>query len=209
MVAGQGPGKKGARKGGKRKCENCSKLGHTKDCCWSPGGGRKGEGPTQAKSKSKGDSANVSKDTDDGDLFAFMCISNYRAVAARLDIGATPVDAILDSGASRHFSPHRSEFRDFEAIDREIKMADGRTFKAVRKGNVHIVLPNGRSTTPVLLKDCVYAPEMAFTLISVSRLAKVTRGVTFNATHAVVTHKQGHVMARIPESQGLYHPSVG
>ena len=126
-----------------------------------------------------------------------------------LDIGATPVDAMLDSGASRHFSPHRSEFHDFEAIDHEIKTVDGRTFKAVGKGNVRIVLPNDRSTTPVLLKDCVYAPEMAFTLISVSRLAKVTRGVTFNATHAVVTHKQGHVMVRIPKSQGLYRSSVG
>ena len=137
---------------------------------------------------SKGDLDNLAKANDDNDLFVFVCTSNYQAVTATLDLGASEADAILDSGASRHFSPHWFKFLNFEAINRQIKTADGHTFRAVGKGDVPLTLPNGKLTMSVLLKDCMYAPEMAFTLISVSRFAKVTGGVTFTATHAIVIH---------------------
>jgi hypothetical protein len=45
--------------------------------------------------------------------------------------------------------------------------------KAVGIGDVCIKLPNGSKQTPALLKNAVYAPGMAFTLVSVSRLDKV------------------------------------
>jgi hypothetical protein len=70
---------------------------------------------------------------------------------------------------------------------------------------VQINLPNGNKTTPVDLKECIHAPNLAFTLISVSRIARATNRVNFKAGHAVITHPKGHIMAKIPESQGLYH----
>ena len=71
-------------------------------------------------------------------------------------------------------------------------------------GNVRIDLLNGKTQTPVILKDCIYAPDLAFTLLSVSQIAKVTRGINFKQSYAEITHKDGTVMARIPESQGMY-----
>ena len=49
-------------------------------------------------------------------------------------------------------------------------MADGRLLKALGIGDVQLDLPNGSQTKWALLKDVVHAPEMAFMLISVSRL---------------------------------------
>jgi len=39
---------------------------------------------------------------------------------------------------------------------------------AVGIGDVRIELPNGTGKTQTLLKEAVYVPEMAFTLISIS-----------------------------------------
>ena len=46
-------------------------------------------------------------------------------------------------------------------------MADGQTFEAIGMGNVKIDLPNGSKCNTVILKDVVYTPKLAFTLISV------------------------------------------
>ena len=43
----------------------------------------------------------------------------------------------------------------------------------VRRGNVQIELPNGAKCTKTTLKEAVHAPDMAFTLISVSWLNDV------------------------------------
>ena len=43
-------------------CDNCHHSGHTKQKCWSPGGGAEGKGPCQRKKKKKGES---SKDKDE------------------------------------------------------------------------------------------------------------------------------------------------
>ena len=43
-------------------CDNCHRSGHTKQKCWSPGGGAEGKGPRQRKKKKKGESL---KDKDE------------------------------------------------------------------------------------------------------------------------------------------------
>jgi hypothetical protein len=82
--------------------------------------------------------------------------------------------------------------------------ADGRILKGLGMGNIQIELPNGQNRMPVLLKECIYVLDLAFTLISVSQIVKVTKGITFKDNYAKITHPNGHIMARIPESQGLY-----
>ena len=48
--------------------------------------------------------------------------------------------------------------------------ADGRTLQAAGIGDVQFELPNGTGKTQALLKQAVHAPDMAFTLISISCL---------------------------------------
>jgi hypothetical protein len=147
MSNGRKPAKRKAPGKSRSKCEHCAKLRHTKDGCWAPGGGKEGQGPNQKRFKPKDESANVTvaKADESTDIFAFVCTSDFRAEAAKLNPENGNVEAILDSGANHHFSPHRSEFQNFEVIDCEIKTADGRTFKAIGKGDVRVNLPNGRN----------------------------------------------------------------
>jgi hypothetical protein len=51
--------------------------------------------------------------------------------------------------------------------------ADKRLFFANGIGDLRIRVPNGESSyTPVILRDALYAPEMALTVVSIGRIAK-------------------------------------
>jgi hypothetical protein len=186
-------------------CENCHKPRHTKENCYHPGGGKEGQAPSHWKlGKKKDESANVAKTDDDKEIFAFTCSSDFQALATTLKASKTRNEAIIDSGTSYHFCPDKSKFLDYKPIDRPIKTADGRILKGLGMGNIWIELPNSKNWMPVLLKECIYAPDLTFTLISVSQIVKVTKGITFKNNYAEITHPNSHIMVRIPESQGLY-----
>src|SRR5882762_10991778 len=64
--------------------------------------------------------------------------------------------------------PDCMKFQNFRPLeDRIITTVDGCSLKAVSVGDVCIKLLNGTKQTPALLKNVVFAPDMAFTLISV------------------------------------------
>jgi hypothetical protein len=146
-------------------CFNCERPGHLKATCFSPGGGMEGQGPNQLKAKKKAETANLAKTSEPEELFAFECTSDFKEFTSDNQPSS---DVILDSGASRHFCPDKTKFENYRSITNDIRTADGRTFKAIGMGNVRVELPNGNSSVPVMLKDCVYSPELAFTLLSIS-----------------------------------------
>jgi len=77
---------------------------------------------------------------------------------------------VYDSGASCHMSPYIDAFTEFTFIEpKPISAADNRTFKAVGKGTMKVIIPNGDRQTAVQLSNVLYAPTIAFTLISLSR----------------------------------------
>ena len=207
-------GKKGRRGHGNKRekskssvtCENCGKSGHTKPNCYSQGGGKEGQGPRQKKKKEKKseESAAVAK-SEENELFTFTCTSDYVALTEVLKLPKDKFGACMDSGASDHYCPDRTQFRNYRTLDnRDITTADGRTLKAVGIGDVRIDLPNGSKRTPALLKDTVYAPDMAFTLISISRLDQANCSVTFRKGMCTIRNPNGRIMGTIPRANGLY-----
>ena len=116
-------GDSGKAKKQKPKCFNCNKLGHKLRDCFAPGGGKEGQGPHQMNQKSqKGgkpenstSSANVTSHSEvikeGGTMFAFSATSSFHCIAAKLRIPAKRRSAILDSGASRHYCPDKSKFK--------------------------------------------------------------------------------------------------
>ena len=78
---------------------------------------------------------------------------------------------LYDSGASSHMSPYQDHFEDYvPIIPKSITAADKQYFQAIGKGNLQIKIPNGVSTTTVLLKDILHCQDMGLTLVSVGKL---------------------------------------
>ncbi|KAF8834172.1 hypothetical protein BDN67DRAFT_872667, partial [Paxillus ammoniavirescens] len=57
-----------------------------------------------------------------------------------------------------------------------ICIADGRTLHTIGQGDIMIDVPNGQACSCVALKNALYAPDIAFTLISTSCI--VNAGMT-------------------------------
>jgi hypothetical protein len=69
---------------------------------------------------------------------------------------------------------------------------------------VYIDLPNGSGIMHSLLKETIHTPEMAFTLISISKLDKAQCAVTFDKGICMIKNLASKVMATIPKTDGLY-----
>jgi hypothetical protein len=118
---------------------------------------------------------------------AFFCSSTYEDLDASLShIPETCWGAIIDSGASRHFCSDQKRFTNLESINKSVTTADGHTFQALGVGDIHIDLPNGQTKTTVTLKNTLYAPNIHFTLISLSCIVK---GPTLMDHGAKLSHK--------------------
>ena len=81
---------------------------------------------------------------------------------------------------------------------------DGQKLKVVGMGNVVIKLPNGAKHTKVLLKDAIYTPNMAFTLISVSRLDEANGSAIFSGGMCTIKSAASCIVTTIPCADGLY-----
>jgi hypothetical protein len=160
----------------KKKCINCKRPGHTKEDCFRPGGGKEGQAPWDKKkptAKANIASSEATEDIkDDEDLsLAVSChpAEPLEAITAMLQTHT----AIIDCGATRHFTPDRSALFNFTQITpRPIKAANGRILQATRRGNMKVLLPMGEGHEPtrVTLREVYYSPEFAFTLISVGTM---------------------------------------
>jgi hypothetical protein len=195
---GKGKGKEKS----KVKCENCKKKGHTKEKCYAKGGGCEGQGPLQ-KAKAA-ETAVVAANDEEGELFAFTCSSDHTAVAAKLVVPNSHLGTCIDSGASHDYCPDRSKFTNYKSIQRKITTADGRTLSTVGMGDIHVELPNGSDKTKVVFKNAIHAPEMAFTLISISQLDQAGYTVTFNSQMCTIKDPKGKTIATIPHVDGMY-----
>ena len=91
-------------------------------------------------------SANVTSHSEvikeGGTMFAFSATSSFHCIAAKLRIPTERCSTILNSGASPHYCPNKSKFKNLEPISDSIKLANGHTLPALGIGDVEITLPN-------------------------------------------------------------------
>ena len=63
-------------------------------------------------------------------------------------------------------SPYKHKFINYVPIQTKVlTAADGGTFNATGKGDMHISMPNRHSTTRILLKDVLYTLKIGVTLM--------------------------------------------
>jgi hypothetical protein len=185
-------------------CYNCKGKGHKQADCWSKGGGKEGQGPRQKKGKKAETAVVAAANNEDNELFAFTCTSDFANVAEALQVPKSRLGTCIDSGASSVYSPDRTRFTNYKTIDRKITAADGRQLKAIGMGDLEMELPNGSGTTKMKFEQAIHAPEMAFTLISISRLDQAGYKVVFEKGMCRIINQKGRVIATIPHSDGLY-----
>jgi hypothetical protein len=140
---------------------------------------------------------------------------DYEVLAAAVGIKPTDID-LYNSGATRHMSGFRHRFINFIEIEpKPITTADKRTFSATGKGDMHIHVPNANlPLSKILLKDVLYAPSMAVTLVSISRVAAAGSTVIFAWDVCRIYDRERRIIGNIKVKGGPYrvyttHPPGG
>ena len=197
-------------------CHNCRKGRHVKADCWAKGGRKEGQGPR----RNCGATAGAASQAEEQSLEAWAAIeevecteANPRTVAAAM-AGSSPVrveqvrgaSELYDSGASRHMSPYRERFVSYQSIPlRAITTTDKRIFYAIGTRDLQIKVPNGTSTTSVLLRDALHAPDMGITIVSINRITKAGYTVSFEGDSCKIKNQRGATIGTIPvSSNSLY-----
>ena len=84
--------------------------------------------------------------------------------------------------------------------------ADKCLFHAEGVGDLKIEVPNSKSSTSVLLKDTLYAPQIGLMIVSVGRIAGAGYSVSFkNNSCNICKGKDQKIVGQIPANRnGLY-----
>lgn len=214
-------------------CYNCRKEGHYRSECRAKGGGKEGQRPRRLRKdenpKNKGkDTSNSTKEStntaaeetlEDGlwtvivdadeaseennsyDNFKLSALTDSATLSS-----AKPEVELYVSSASQHISPFPHRFTNLRSIPpRPITTANSRVFYAIGTGDIKIDVPNGMSSTPITLKNTLYAPDMGQTVVSISRIVAAGYSVAFEGKSCKIKNKSGDVIGDIPASpNGLY-----
>ena len=102
-------------------------------------------------------------------------------------------------------SPFHEDFINFVSIiPKSIAAADQRSFQATGRGDMYIEVPNGEMSVCIMLKDVLYAPTMALTLISISRITAAGFTTIFHNTACRIYNVQRELIGEIFVHSGLY-----
>jgi GAG-pre-integrase domain len=200
------PGKKRERNKSDITCKNCKRTEHGKLDCYSKREGKEGQGPRQRlKQKAKkSETVVVATDDNEKEMFAFMCMSDYVAVTEDLDVPKSKLGTYIDSSTSQNYCPDCTKFSNYKSVQQKIPTANGMTLAAIGMGDLYVELPNGSQKTKVIFKYSINAPDMAFTLLSISWLDQARFSVICNKEMCTIRDLKGHTIATVPHSDGLY-----
>jgi len=196
----------------KKQCSNCNKCGHVKANCWAKGGGKEGQGPRRNKDKDKSKDTSAAAEEVPLDMWAAIEKIEDSAdedwVKTAAAAGSTLVQPgrtyrttmeLYNSGALWHMSLFREQFLNYKAIEpHTILAANKQAFYAVGTGDLWIEVPDGKSSTPILLKDVLHAPEMGLTIVSIDWITKAGYLVIFEASTCKIKRPNGTVIGTIP-----------
>lgn len=112
-----------------------------------------------------------------------MATLTSSALAARRGESRDLMTTCIDTGSSHHMSP----------------------FMATGRGNLRVEIPNDKGkTSPIILRDMLYAPGMAFTLLSVPRADKNGCAMSFRWGRATIRNRDDHQIGCVPLTARLY-----
>ncbi|CAM6086645.1 unnamed protein product [Calypogeia fissa] len=184
-----------SKKSSGTKCGNCSKGGHSKEDCWSKGGGKEGQGPRQKDktTKSKPESINQVNNLPD------MAYQTHQA-----NLAFQKNDWIADSGASCHIATDKSMFQTFEEHSTTISgFSEGMSISSLGTGTVILNSHVDGKIIPVTLKNVMYSPSAVNCLLSISRIDSSGGSAEYGNEKVTLRDRHGEVM-----TQGMLHNKV-
>src|SRR5271156_2884855 len=195
-------GKRANQKGGKSKngkaptkfdgkCNHCNKRGHKEDQCWT-------KHPELRPEKGRKD------ETMERPKYALMATTTSAAAPKRQ---SGPQIWFTDSGASDHFSPHRSIFETFRMLDEHIPIETAQgTVMGTGIGTIMLtVLGKDDMETDLQLNDVIYVPNMSSNLFSL--MAAYDRGYETRITPGYglrIFHREALVATSVRVTGGLF-----
>ena len=114
---------------------------------------------------------------------------------------------ILDSGATSHFTNDRGIlFNMRKILPVTVHLANGTTVTATEAGQAKVTLEhqNDFGNTVVTLREVLYVPSFAVSLLSTTRMVNDGCVVTLHARQAVVRSSDGAVIMVVPKRKNLY-----
>ena len=165
-MAAQNRGKRANPNG--KYCTNCKRTNHTKEECFSKGGGKEGQGPRQL-AKKKRDQEKKEKDEKekkDKETANPVIEPNLAFASQPMFNSIFPRDAWLaDSGASSHIANDIQMFNSITLAKIPIQ-GIGSTIEALGRGTVTLISKLGSWHIPIILNDVIYAPNAPNCLLS-------------------------------------------
>ena len=102
-------------------------------------------------------------------------------------------------------SPYCEHFENYvHIVLKSITVANKQYFQAVGKGDLCIKLPNGPSTTTVLLKNVLHCPDMGLTLISISKITTAGCKIIFRGPTCRIYYLKNKIIGQVTIKNGLY-----
>jgi transposase InsO family protein len=151
-------------------CHNCKKPGHLKADCWSPGGGKEGQGPRRRKRNGKDRVNNAEDVEEDLPADAFVVVEDTEGEEETvLAAGESIGQWYADSAATSHITNRREIFETYTAIKTRVR-GIGSTAKAIGRGSVTLQCKINGKTRLLNLKSVLHIPDAPNNLVSIGRL---------------------------------------
>lgn len=184
-------------KDNRERCSNCRRRNHTFDDCRRPGGPKwKPKDPKESSKANVATTTNITYDSDEESaLMAVASIPN-----------AKQTDWIIDSGATTHLCADQKAFSDYVFTNQNVHIGDNSKLRAFGSGTIPI--PNSASDDPSVfhLRSALHVPELAFNLMSVSKLTAYGN-LTFTEHGCYLISHNGEPLLNGVCRDGLYYLS--
>jgi hypothetical protein len=117
---------------------------------------------------------------------------------------------LYDSGATRHISPYKSDFRSYAPLAPPIFLntANQQRFPAVGRGTLVVQVPNDGTEAELILHGALHAPSVSYTLVSIAALDEEGYHTHIGGGHLDLTSPHGVRIGHIPRTQGCLYKVV-
>ena len=182
------------------KCSYCGKKYHTEKTCWKkhPHLKPKKDSKRQTGLAAETSAASQVHDTDDE---AVVCLTTKTTLSNKPDHG---IKWIIDSGATAHICNDKRAFSKLVQVPPfEILIGDKSSVQGTGRGTVEMNIRVSEKVVKIRLMDVVYAPSMAYNMLSVLAMSRAGKETIFNE-HTCKVVKDGKVLVEGTVSDGLY-----